>query len=172
VPRICEDLVQEELNRLYTRFFATASVPANLVRRLSCPLLVAVGPTWETLSLRLLLVGQETHGWGFEGGRYYPWPYPSLKTFLDFQDCDRAVEALVHAYAAFAFARFQPENYRSPFWRAFRLLGERISANGSGEVLWTNLFRCSIDGGSVIRGCSSQEVSQILAFQHGLLIKR
>ena len=92
-----------------------------------------------------------------------------MKSFADFQAYQGAVDAVAQGYIDFAFARYEPANYRSPFWRAFRHLLSRAKSDGSGDVLWTNLFRCSIDGGSVIYGCQPAEVEAILTFQGGLL---
>lgn len=162
-------MTQEALHSLYSGFLARAEVPPALASRLSCPLLLSMGPTWPTSEHRLLLIGQETLGWDFRSGDYYDWPHPSLASLADFQSYDHAVPALVHGYAEFDFAKRQPANYRSPFWRAFRLLREHSASSGTGEVLWSNLFRCSLDGGSVVNTATAAELQNILAFQQGLL---
>jgi hypothetical protein len=162
-------MTQAALQSLYSGFLARASVPPGLASRLSCPLLLSIGTTWSISEQRLLLIGQETRGWAFRSGDYYDWPHPPLASLADFQSYDHAVLALAHAYAEFDFAKRQPANYRSPFWRAFRLFRERATSNLIGEVLWSNLFRCSLDGSSVINTATSAERQDILAFQQGLL---
>jgi len=112
--------------------------------------------------------GQETFGWDWKPGDYYAWPHPPLATLAEFQRYNLAIEALVDVYSAFHFARHQPKTFNSPFWRAFRLLLESIGHNAPTDILWTNLFRCDLDG-SVINGSTPEELREILSFQRGLL---
>ncbi len=163
--------MQEQLFNLYISFFRSAAVPAALDSRLSCPLLLSVGPRWEGAARRLLVVGQETHGWDWKSGDYYPWPHPPLKTLADFKAYDGGIQALMNGYPAFAFSKYQPANFNSPFWRAFRLFVEGISDEGDADALWTNLFRCDLDGSSVKDTASPIEFKDILKFQQGLLTR-
>jgi hypothetical protein len=160
--------VQNQLNEIYRSSFRFESLSPDLAERLSCPLLLAVGDAWAFSRRRILVVGQETLGWEFEAGQYYPWPYPPLESCRHFQTYEHGVEALVHAYRAFEFARHQPKHYRSPFWRAFRYLKE---AAADTDVLWTNLFKCSVDDGSVVNNCDPEEIKQLLVFQRGVLAR-
>lgn len=92
-------MTQEALNSLYSGFLARASVPPALASRLSCPLLLFMGPTWPISEQRLLLIGQETLDWNFRSGEYYDWPHPPLASLAHCQSYDHAVPALVHGYA-------------------------------------------------------------------------
>src|SRR2546421_12630364 len=114
--------MQKQLTRLYKSFFALASAPSGLGTRMSCPLLVGIGERWQQSQRRLLVIGQETLGWDFGPGDYYPWPHPLLKSLRDFLAYEGAIDAVVQGYIDFAFARHYPDTYRSPFWRAFRHL--------------------------------------------------
>jgi hypothetical protein len=160
--------MQHELSSLYRGFFASAKISDALASRLSCPLLLAVG-SWPTAARRVLFVGQETLGWDWKAGCYYPWPHPPLVTLVDFKAYDGAVDALVEAYSVFAFSQHQPRNFNGPFWRAFHLLRGAINGDGNAAMLWTNLFRCDVGGGSVLRGCNPAELRELMAFQRGLL---
>lgn len=159
----------EPLLDLYDSFFKTASTPAELTSRLSCPLLLSVGSGWHQAIRRLLVVGKETFGWDWTPGDYYPWPHPPLTTLADFNGYPNAVRALVDGYASFAFSKHQSANFNGPFWRAFRQLHEEINEGHKADILWTNLFRCDLEGGSVIDRATPAELNNILAFQHGLL---
>ena len=156
--------MQSELILVYERFKASTSFSLEMSERLSPPLLLYVPKTWLTSKERILLVGQETLGWGFTSGHYYEWRYPPIPDFSAFKAAPVSVTAMVHGYKMFEFARHQPENYRSPFWRAYRqcrtMLGEAKDGIET-SVLWTNLFRMSLDGGRVLNG-SETEVTQLL----------
>lgn len=159
-----------DLSSLYRDFFKSAAISDSLASRLSCPLLLSAGPRWHEASRRVLFVGQETRGWDWAPGSYYPWPHPPLKTLADFRRYADAVRALVDGYAAFAFSRYQPANRNGPFWRAFHLLFESVNRDGCADMLWTNLFRCDVQGGSVL-SCSAGELQELMAFQRGLLTR-
>lgn len=119
-----------------------------------------------------MIVGQETLGWGFDAGSYYDWPYPSICSFNDFISVPDSVEAMIYAYKAFEFSKFQPDNYRSPFWRAYRQIRRNFDDDVDGlntAVLWTNIFRMSLDGGSVINGGTIEEIQSIQEATQGLL---
>lgn len=156
--------MQEELDSTYRRFKAAVQLPDTLLSRLSPPLLLYVPRRWMESGQRILIVGQETLGWDFEAGDYYPWPYPPIRNFQDFLDIDKSVEAMIHGYRQFEFALHQPQNYGSPFWRAYRQIRVSVGDNADGfetSVLWTNLFRTSLDGGSVVGNGSPTEIELI-----------
>lgn len=78
---------------------------------------------------------------------------------------------MVHAYRAFEFARHEQGNVRSPFWRAYREYRHHLGDESYGfetSVLWTNLFRMSLDGGSVLAG-RADEWHQVLEASKDLL---
>lgn len=157
----------EQLKSVYSEFFRVPKLRGALAEKCSAPLLLSVKPSWEKSNIRLLVVGQETTGWGFKQGPLYNWQYPPIFSYQDFLACDRGVEALMYGYREFNFAARQPENYSSPFWRAFRELGTSLGA----ESLWSNLFLCSVEQGSVIHNCSQYELQELLQSQKGLLQK-
>jgi hypothetical protein len=166
-----QGMSQEHLNALYTDFRSEAEVDDALASRLSSPLLLAVGANWERSKHRLVFIGQETLGWDFRAGSYYAWPYPPIESLADFLRFECAVTALVDGYRAFNFAKHQPSNYRSPFWHAFRQFCNRAESTGSGAVLWSNLFRCSLDSGSVVNNATDAESTSLLRLQHGVLLR-
>ncbi len=166
--------MQEKLIQEYTKFREKAALPEALQERASPPLLINVSEAWERSNNRVLVVGQETLGWGFHDGEYYQWPYKPIRSFKDFLIADNAIQAMIHGYASFEFAKHQPENYRSPFWNAYRQIrkanGDEIDGINT-SVLWSNLFRMSLDGGSVIKNGTNEEVSIIRAASAGLLLE-
>lgn len=113
-------MMQHQLNAIYEHFKQSVELPAELVSRLTPPLLLNVPNLWAEADKRLLVVGQETLGWGFKSGGYYAWPYPAINMFSAFQSCPAGVQALTQGYSEFELARHQRENINSPFWRAYR----------------------------------------------------
>lgn len=152
--------VQKTLNTLYEKFKCEVSLPVDLAARASPPLLLSVSDTWVDAQRRVLVVGQETLGWEWYPGNYYPNLQAPIENFADFQKTHNGVEALTAGYRDFEFARKQSENYNSPFWRAYRsirtALGEEVDGPDT-AVLWTNLFRMSVDNGSVYENANAEE---------------
>lgn len=162
----------QNLNSLYSDFKETVSISDDLSDRLSPPLLLHPTERWKEAPSRVLIVGQETLGWDFDAGSYYDWPYPSICSFKDFKSVPNSVEAMVYGYKIFEFSRYQPDNYRSPFWRAYRQIRRNFDNEIDGfdtAVLWTNIFRMSLDGGSVIKGGTIEEIQRIREATSGLL---
>jgi len=160
------------LKDLYSKFRNKVSIPHQLSERLSPPLLLYPTERWKNAPVKVLIVGQETLGWDFEAGSYFDWPYPSICSFTDFLGVQNSVDALIYGYKAFEFSRYQPLNYRSPFWRAYRQIRRNFDDEVDGfktAVLWTNLFRMSLDGGSVIKGGTAEEIKCICQATQGLL---
>lgn len=159
-----KDSIQSELNSLYEQFKNSTSLPTALAERTSPPLLLSVSETWANATQRVLVVGQETLGWDFHPGDYFPELKASINTFADFQRIPSSVRALTAGYRDFEFARHQPGNYNSPFWRAYRsvrsALGEEVDGAET-AVLWTNLFRMSLDSGSVYENGTPEEAALI-----------
>lgn len=63
--------MQDALDSEYQRLKETRSFEPELSARLSSPLLLQVPHRWSSSQHRVLVVGQETLGWGFNSGRYY-----------------------------------------------------------------------------------------------------
>lgn len=153
--------MREQLLEQYEKLKSSVDFQDDLSERLSPPLCLYVPERWEKSECRVLIVDQETLGWDFGPNSYYEWPYDPIKNWRDFKRVQNSVLAMVHAYKIFEFARYQLENYRSPFWRAYRQFREAAGESRDGmetSVLWTNLFRMSLDGGSVIKNGSREEV--------------
>ncbi len=118
------------------------------------------------------VVGQEPFEWGFEAGLHYEWPHPCLWSLRDAVAYENSIEALMHAYKAHTYEIKSP--YRvAPFERAFNLLMCGVSRKYNGDVIGTNLFRCTLQAAdrksrSPLRG-TQQQMRQILDWQHGCL---
>lgn len=147
---------------------ATETSP-DFLERLSSPLLLSARDAWPNSKKRLLMVGQETLGWGFQEGEYYPWDGSPIISFLDFLNVSNAVQLLQNGYEHFDFSKHQPENYRSPFWQTYRTLREKLENDMEWSILWSNLFRFSVDGGSVIGSCTEDELSTVSNLNRGIL---
>ena len=151
--------MQDQLSAEYRSFFESAVPPQGLEKRLSNPLLISIGPRWMACTPRVLFVGQETLRW-------------SECKLADFVASGYPIQKAIDQYENFGFAKCSHRNRNSPFWRAFRLLREQINQDGKGDILWTNLFKCDLDGGAVVKKSTSKEaLAEILKFQHGLLTK-
>lgn len=148
-------MVNTQLQELYEGRFGNLRLPESLERRCSAPLLVSAQDNWASAEYRLVVVGQETLGWGSS-------EIPGVSSLV--VDPSGASQ-LMRAYESFAFAKNHPRHVNSPFWRAFRHLRTELAA----ESLWTNLFRFDVDGGSPLRHCTSEEQQGLLKGQHGLL---
>lgn len=137
--------------------------------RLHAPLLMAMPPEWQLAQHKLLVVGQETNGWGFFGSQSPVGEY--LKGHR--QEAD-PVLALVRSYIDFDFANETPAE-RSPFWQAQREFCRQLESGDRRRVLWTNLARCSVEPLPGQKGCSAwwnssyQEVDQLCEWQSELL---
>jgi hypothetical protein len=152
--------MQEQLLEVYEKFKNKADFYGGLSDRLSAPLLLHVPDRWKSSNRRVLIVGQETMGWDFRSGKYYDWPFSTITNWSEFKRVPDSVPAMVHGYKCFEFARREP-NYSSPFWQAYRQFREALGEPRDGidtSVLWTNLFRMSLDGGSVMD--DGQETTQ------------
>lgn len=163
--------IQAKLNERYRRFKADSAskVSAELAQRLSSPVLLHVTDAWLNSKHRVIAVGQETVGWNWEEGSYYPWPYQAISTFQDFLSDPQAVEALVFGYQQFEFCKHQRNETNSPFWQNYRRLRRSLEEDTEGSVLQVNLFRMSLDAGSVIDNSTADELKAIQLAQGGLL---
>jgi hypothetical protein len=58
--------MQDELNELYESFKSKAAgMPTDLRDNLSAPLLLSVPSRWRSSAHRILIIGQQTRGWGW-----------------------------------------------------------------------------------------------------------
>ena len=114
----------------------------DLLHRLSCPFLLHVeNSLWDDSEYRILLVGQEPFGWDDgEGG--------VLQTMLDFLARPDSVHAMQKVYEGFNFGATYTV---SPFWQAYREARRAAEADKPYAVMWSNLYRCCYDGGSVFK---------------------
>ncbi len=173
--------IQDQLNNLYSEYLSSASVEPNLASRLVCPFLLAVGPDWERTTRRLLIVGQETRSdWKWRPVGHpnrpdherCPWDHAPLESLADVYQYEHSVQALVSGYdwAFHGLAREDQLPRSSPFWRAFH----HLRTSTGYRILWTNLFRCACESGSIIRAVqrgklAPGDLKSILKFQRGLL---
>jgi hypothetical protein len=130
-----------QLRELYGRHWPTlmralGELPANEKERLSGPFLMDVFPEYFQAPKKLLVVGQQTRGWG------QAWKVPP--------DED-PIEYLMGIYSGFHLA----EDYLpTPFWGCAWQLSRKLNPTGPNYgYLWTNLFKFDQDargpGGSI-----------------------
>ena len=165
-----ESDLQKKLDRLYQNFFENKYISETLGVRMSCPLLISAGVNWENAARKLLVVGQETKWWGPDfSGKYKPSDQAPIPSLIDFLADGKNIERLVEWYKQFDLSNFYPRLSRTPFWQAFKQLANVINSEGQGATLWANLFRCDVDGESIYKNSSPDEVTQVLDFQATLL---
>ena len=143
---------------------AAAKLPKSLQSRASAPLLLSPHPKWSKCPTKLLIVGQETNGWGSNATSNGP--STALDTLEEFASSSDGVSSMVSAYKAFGFARTY-RNRNSAFWRAFRYL-EGDVAEAPCSAMWTNLFKVDVSG-SVVKNCKIKHRRLLRAAQSGLL---
>lgn len=137
-------------------------------------ILMDVPEKWVSAPKRVLIVGQETMGWDFKAGEYYDWPHPPILDLEQYLDYEQSVDAVMYGYRAFEFARHQPGNYNSAFWRAYRQVRSVTGDERDGfecAVLYTNLFKNAVDGDSIVRNGTEQEADAVWQYSAGLLAK-
>jgi hypothetical protein len=109
-----------------------AGLESQLVTKLSAPFITAIAPEWQSARFRILMIGQETFGWG--GGRDLNDPVELLPHWLAARD----VDGLARCYEHFDFG----EEYRStPLWSFHRLLADTFEGGQYRKVAWSNLVR-------------------------------
>lgn len=126
-------------------------LPAELIAKLSAPfVLSAIGPAKK----RLLVLGQETYGWG--GSK------PSdLEGRLEYwlsKPAPIAAEVLAAAHAEL----FLSDGLKTPFWEARRALLDGLG--GDWTVVWSNLMRVDTSPLSTKRGWKSFSSWQNLSY--------
>lgn len=139
----------------------TATISSEFLQRLSPPLLLSIKDGWLASKKKILIIGQETLGWAFQSGEYYPWSNDPIISFPDFLNVSNSVQLLQNGYEYFDFSKYQPENYGSPFWQTYRIMREKLENDIEWSILWSNLFRFSIDRGSVIENCTADELNVV-----------
>lgn len=138
--------IQQRLNALYSQFKSVSGELDRFGKDLSAPLLLKIPEMWLKSTPRLLIVGQETRGWGCcaENSEGFRWPWESVINFAEFLAFSSSIEALVDLYGQFEFALHNRKNYSRPFWKAYRQIRRAIDGTVDGfetSVLWTNLWR-------------------------------
>jgi hypothetical protein len=115
----------QQLQTKYERAIASWRLLRTDHSALSAPLLVVPPVGYSTASVRLMIIGQETLGWGEE---------------IDSgQSAPELVEALKHEYRSFDLG----SKYRStPFWNAADCLYDLLNPGGASRAfVWTNLVK-------------------------------
>lgn len=141
--------MQEALEAAYGALARDSDDLDEVAQRMSPPVLLSVREDYANAKRRVLIVDQETLGWGWSS-RFetadpdYPsdWPYSEIRSWADFATQPDGVRHLCHAYRIY-------EEHRSErgslFWTAMR---EIASWEGTGLV-WTNLYRVDYEGASM-----------------------
>lgn len=115
----------------------------ELISKLSAPFIGGIPPEWDSASKRILLVGQETFGWG--GGADLSDPVEQLSAWVSSED----VDGLLRCFEDFDFG----QEYKStPLWAFHRRLAA-AAAEHYRAVGWTNLVR--VDTGPMNRSTRS-----------------
>jgi hypothetical protein len=154
--------VQTALVSTYQRWKSGFDARGITVEHFSPPLLLNLTDDYCDAPIKIVFCGQETTGWTHLYSNN--WPFKDLLTFGDFLNNDDAIEGLVQAYEQFAFAKYQPKIFRSPFWQAFREIQKWPNAG----LMWTNIIRVDYHGGSILTADSTVQEA-ILQQQYQVL---
>ena len=135
---------QNALQILYKNWKNSLRLSEQELCNLGAPLFLNITKKYAKSAKRVLVLGQETAGWEWTRNLRvnhprYPldYPYQDILSMGDLVDNHDAVEALLWGYREFAFAKYQPEVYNSPFWQAFRKIQDWPDVG----VMWGNLVR-------------------------------
>jgi hypothetical protein len=121
------NIQSQELCELYQRYWSQlveALRPLNPVEAgLSNPLLIDLPHDWENVRTKLMIIGQQTNGWGSFGEGYGNDP----------------IAGLIRDYAAFQLGRF----YRpTPFWQAAYVVHMSLDSTiRPFSFVWSNLVK-------------------------------
>ena len=131
-----------ELAELYKESSKYLDLDANLMKLISPPMLLRITDKYENHKSKVLVLGQETKGWGAEN--------IGFEAFDTFITNTNSVECLCDLYEGFCFAKWSSHK-KSPFWRAFRQLakmsfGEEIFES---NVIWSNLVKVDYNRASI-----------------------
>jgi hypothetical protein len=124
----------EEMNRrlhgIYEDAVAAWTRDLSTVAGVSRPLLMYVPESYAKTAVKLMVVGQETYGWGDPETR------PETNTVVEYN----TVDALVGLYRGFDLARHYRR--RSYFWRAAHRLYRELNPGGEEHAfVWSNLVK-------------------------------
>ena len=167
-------LMQDLLKAIYEDYKQKISSEVQNLAAISPPLLMSVPEKWTKSKTRILIVGQETLGWDFSNGSYYPWPHPPITNFEQFALYPRSVSALMQGYVEFEFSRFQRENINSPYWRAYRHIRQAMGEEAFGfdsYVLTTTLFRMAFENGSAVYNGTKEQAEEMNRLSGTLLVE-
>lgn len=159
-----EQQVKNKLSEAYTKMKSDTHIQPNPDKTVSAPLCMYITNKWINSEERVLVVGQETLEWEFKKSGTYDWLCNDIINWSDFISYSESVEAMTYAYKDFCFSEHHPINHRAPFFRAYRQIRESVGDNPDGietSVLWTNIFKMSLDGGSVVRNGTQDEICEI-----------
>jgi hypothetical protein len=145
------------------------------LENLSAPLFATTPKKWADQKKRVILVGQETYGWG------YSEPCPadkkhrhSLSTLGDVCRREDALAKLCGAYAEFDLGKSNPKLERTPFWRMHRLLAKTFGGDDYQSVMWLNVASvdyCAFGASSASMwwNLSYEDVDRVAEWQRGKL---
>ena len=111
---------QSLLNAQYAKYWDDITEIQKNNIGLSAPLLIKVPISYFSQRLKLMVIGQQTKGWGTGN-----------------------IEDLLRCYEEFNFGEYY---YSSPFWNVTRKI-ENILQIQNYSIVWTNLNRCDFNDG-------------------------
>jgi len=110
---------QQLLNRLYKKYWNDVARLRSRYSELSAPLLIKIPRRYFTQNVKLMIVGQQTKGWG-----------------------GNDVEGALKCYEDFNFGEHY---YSSPFWNITRKVENSLGIDKY-AIVWSNLNRCDYKG--------------------------
>ena len=119
--------MNQKLSELYQSLYPELTTELAPFKDVSKPLLCRVPDGYTDTTVRLMVVGQETRGWGVAG----------------VQD----VGSLMNFYREFDLAHSRPTARRSPIWQAAHQLFNGLNPQGPERAfIWSNLVKVDQNG--------------------------
>lgn len=142
--------LNKELLRMYESL-GTMDVSEVVKQRLSAPLRTMVSPEYIPGN-SLLVVGQETYGWGGDS-RTVGSSYGSSESYHGEHSRDYILMEGQEDFLANEYGTTSARTKNSPFWRTVtKIAGVTSMADlPTAGVIWGNLLACDLDGKSPLR---------------------
>ena len=148
------DYYKKKLKKLYESFSWEYPSDIPSAKAIHGPLLISPTNEYAKSEKKIMIVGQETGGWG--------WNKDSYK---DFCDGKMTIDCYMTLYE-----EFLKNNHRGPFWSEFKRIEKRIFNTDHGTILWQNLIKFDFNKKSIFTASST--VSILLSFISMKLFKK
>jgi hypothetical protein len=125
----------------YDRMLKSIDILSSIgPENLSCPHLACLPVDWAKKRRKIVVIGQETCGWGFEEACPADKNvHHQVSTLLEASLRANAVSLLIETYGKFDLAASIPKLTSTPFWRMHRLISDKLCEGDHRSVMWLNV---------------------------------